>query len=187
MALASCKRPRKSASGERGQALLEMLPVVSLLLLITFGVVECSYALWQLEVITALTREGSNLASRGASLPGLPPSLMNTLTASANAVISDGSVLNLANNGEVIVSAVQRQSGGYIVIGQYPSGNFAASSRVGGMGASATLPATATANPIPMNSTIYITEVFTQYSSITPLGAFVNITMPSTLYDVAYF
>ncbi len=185
MAFASCKRPRKRASGERGQALLEMLPVVSLLLLITFGVVECSYALWQLEVITALTREGSNLASRGATLPGLPPSLMNTLQASANAVITDGSVLNLANNGEVIVTAVQRQSTGYVIIGQYPSGNYAASSRIGAMGGSAALPAIA--SPIPVNNTIYVTEVFTQYSSITPLGAFVNITMPSTLYDVAYF
>ena len=35
--------------------------------------------------------------------------------------------------------------------------------------------------------TIYVTEVFTSFTSITPLGAFVGYTMPPTLYDVAYF
>jgi len=195
MALVACKRSRKSANGERGQALLEFLPVIALLLVLAFGVIECSYAIWQLEVITALTREGSNLASRGAGLPCPaapaacpPPSLTETLQASANAVISDGAALNLATNGEVIVTAVQNLSGTFTISGQITSGNFNASSKIGtGVNAVATLPAAATATPIPNNSTIFVTEVFTKHSAITPLGAFVNFTMPTTLYDVAYF
>lgn len=189
------KRSRKSATGERGQALLEILPVISLLLLLAFGVIECSYAIWQLQVITALTREGSNLASRGAGLPcpappaACPaPSLTQTLQASANSVISDGAALNLATNGEVIVTAVQNLSGTFKISGQVSSGKFNASSRIGtGVNTAATLPAAATATPVPVNSTIFITEVFTKHSAITPLGAFVNFTMPTTLYDVAYF
>jgi hypothetical protein len=180
MALMTCKRPRKSANGERGQALLELVPVVVLMLILAFGVIECSYAIWQQEVITALTREGSNLASRGASLPcpAAPapcpaPSLGETLQASANAVIADGSMLNLATNGRVIVTAVQNEGGKFKILNQISSGSF-----------NATLPAVAS---IPLNGTVYVTEVFTKHSAITPLGGFVNVTMPSTLYDVAYF
>jgi len=177
MAFVACKRPRKSANGERGQALLELVPVAMLMLVLTFGVIETSYAIWQCEVIAALSREGSNLASRNSTLP-----------ASALAVIKDGAVLNSANNGqmEVIVTAVQNQGGTFKITGQATNGSLAASSRIGsGTGNNATLPTTAT--PIPLNGSVYVTEVFTKYSAITPLGAFVNVTMPSTLYDVAYF
>lgn len=177
------RRPRKNAGGERGQALLEMVPVAALLLTVIFGVIECSYAIWQVEVIAALTREGSNLASRNTALP-----------AAATAVIHDCNVINLSGNGEVIVTAVQNLSGTFTITGQTSSGSFTASSRVGsGVGASATIPAIpATATPpavgaIPLNGSIYVTEVFTQYTAITPLGAFVKLTLPSTLYDVAYF
>lgn len=175
IALLACKRPRKSANGERGQALLEMVPVATLMLLLTFGVIECSFAIWQLEVITALTREGSNIASRSDT----------PLSTTAQTVLNDGSVLNSANGGqmEVIVTAVQNQNGAFVITGQATSGNLAASSRIGSTG-NATLPAAAS---IPLNGSMYVTEVFTKYSSITPLGAFVNITMPPTLYDVAYF
>jgi hypothetical protein len=193
MALVACKRSRKSANGEQGQALLEFLPVIALLLVLAFGVIECSYAIWQLEVITALTREGSNLASRGAGLPcpAAPavcpaPTLTQTLQASANSVISDGAALNLATNGEVIVTAVQNVSGTFLITAQIASGSFNGTSRVGtGVNSNATLPATAT--PIPLNGTLYVTEVFAKHSAITPLGAFVNFTMPSSLYDAAYF
>jgi hypothetical protein len=172
--------------------LLELVPVVVLMLILAFGVIECSYAIWQQEVITALTREGSNLASRGASLPcpAAPapcpaPSLGETLQASANAVIADGSMLNLATNGRVIVTAVQNEGGKFKILNQISSGSFNASSRVGSaINGIATLPAVAS---IPLNGTVYVTEVFTKHSAITPLGGFVNVTMPSTLYDVAYF
>jgi len=183
MAFVARRRYRKNASGERGQALLEMVPVVALLLTVIFGVIECSYAIWQIEVIAALTREGANLASRNTALP-----------AAALDVINDGQVINLLGNGEVIITAVQNQGGTFTITGQTSSGGYAASSRVGtGVGAGATIPATAaTATPpatgaIPLNGSIYAAEVFTQYTPITPLGAFVKLTMPSTLYDVAYF
>lgn len=179
IALMVCKRPRKSATGERGQALLELLPVVSVLLVLIFGVIECSYAIWQLEVITALTREGSNLASRN-----------EPLSTAASVVITDGTTpLNLATNGEVIVTAVQNQSGNlsgpFLITDQALSGSLTASSRIGiGKGATATLPPGTT---IPLMDSIYVTEVFISYTPITPLGGFLKITMPSTLYDVAYF
>jgi hypothetical protein len=42
--------------------------------------------------------------------------------------------------------------------------------------------------PIPQpGATVYITEIFSPYSLITPLKAFLKNTTPSTIYDVAYF
>lgn len=177
MASVAYKRFRRSATGERGQALLEILPVIVLLLTLTFAVVDFGRAIWQVEVMTGLTREGSNLASRNTSL-----------TDSATAVISDGKAIGLATYGAVIVTSVQNQSGQFVIVGQTPTmGNLAAASRVGsGVGSTAVLPATATTVPLP-GGTIYVTEIFCTYSAITPLGAFVNYAVPSTLYDVAYF
>lgn len=176
MALLACKRPRKSPNGERGQALLELVPVAALMILITFGVIEVSYAIWQYEVIAALTREGSELASNDTPL-----------ATSATTVLTDGAVLNTADSGKmlVIVTAVQNIGGTFTITGQASSGSLAASSRVGsGTGTSASLPSVSS---IPLNGSMYVTEVFTQYAGITPLGAFVNFSMPATLYDVAYF
>jgi TadE-like protein len=180
------RRPQRNATGERGQALLELLPVMLVLLTLTFAVIDFGRAIWQLQVVTGLTREGSNLASRNTSLID-----------SAAAVMSDGrAVLNPANS-EVIITSVKNVGSAanpsFVIIDQYPTGNLLATSKIGtytGIGIqTATLPPAPTvAATIPQpGDTIYVTEIFSSFSPITPLGAFVNYTMPSTLYDVAYF
>lgn len=176
MAWCAYKRFSKGQSGQRGQSMLELLPVIGIMLMLTFGVIDLGRAIWQLQVISGLTREGSNLASRDTTLP-----------VSVSAVISDGAVLNLASNGDVIITSVQNQNGAFVITGQSSSGGIAARSKVGnGVGATATLPVTAETIP-QLNGTVYVTEVFSSFSPITPLGAFVNVTLPSTLYDIAYF
>jgi Flp pilus assembly protein TadG len=186
MALLDCKRTRRQhASRERGQALLELLPVISILLILGFGAIDLSRAIWQLQVISSLTREGSNLASRNTS-----PQL--TLTA----VVNDGAVLNLATNGEVIVTSVDNEGTSghakFFVTGQWVTGGLGLGSKVGkytghGQGTDkATLPTETPDVPVP-GGTVFITEVYSSYSPITPLGAFVKLVFPSTLYDIAYF
>lgn len=186
------KRSRKIANGERGQALLELWPVVTLLLILAFGVIDLGRAIWQVQVMTGLTREGSNLASRNTSLAD-----------SATAVVSDGAVLNLNGKntsgngyGRVIVTSVQNIAGSCIITGQYSTGTLAAQSKIGTYSvsppATGVLPTPCTASSTtytipPLNGTVYVTEIFSAYSPITPLGAFINIAMPPTLYDVAYF
>jgi Flp pilus assembly protein TadG len=173
-----CKLPRKMV-GERGQAILELLPVIVVLLTLTFAVIDFSRAIWQVQVLTGLTREGSNLASRNT-----------TLADSATAIINDGAALNLASNGYVIITSVQNVSGTLVITGQYSTGSISAASKIGTydplVPAPATLPATTPVVPQP-GDTIYVTEIFSKFSPITPLGAFVNFAVPSTLYDVAYF
>ena len=58
-------------------------------------VVDFSRAIHDEQVMTGLSRQGSNLASRGT-----------TLSASAAAVIAGDSPLNLSSNGEVIITSV---------------------------------------------------------------------------------
>ena len=61
------QRLRKLA-GSSGQSLVEFAVVLPLVLLIVLGVVEVAYALLDQQVVTKLTREGSNLISRDTSL-----------------------------------------------------------------------------------------------------------------------
>jgi hypothetical protein len=160
------------------------MPVIGLMLILSFGVIDTGRAIWQLQVITGLTREGSNIASRTGG------TVATALTDASNAVLSDGQAVNLSTTGEVIVTAVQNTNGKFVIIGQQiSSGGLALSSKVGnGINTVATLPATApTATVPPTNGTIYVTEIYSSYSPITPLGAFISYSMPSTLYDVAYF
>jgi Flp pilus assembly protein TadG len=139
------------------------------------AVIDLSRAIFDKEVLSDLARTGSNLASRGA-----------TLSAAANAVITEPSALNMASNGLAIVTAVTNNSGAITITGQAQAGGITGSSKVGVLGANAILPATNP--PIPSNGqTVYVTEVFYAFAPITPIGNFISIAFPSTLYDVAYF
>jgi Flp pilus assembly protein TadG len=180
------KLPKRHARSERGQAILEFAPVALLLLTMTFAVIDFGYYIWQNQVIIGLSREGSNLASRDTTLPG-----------AAAAVIADATTmhLNLLSNGKVIVTSVQNTGTpavpAYVITGQYvSSGTFNATSKVGTYSATtpkkATIPAYTPAIPQP-GATLFITEIYCSFSGITPLTHFVKYTMPTQMYDVAYF
>lgn len=198
MPLAAGKPTR--GNRERGQAILELLPVVALMLTLTFGVIDFGRLIWQQEVITALTREGSDVASRitGTDTNG-------ALTAGGAAVIGDGASLNLTTNGKVILTAVTNEGTStaplFVMTGQYFTGSLSATSKIGTYtspengGTTASNTVTLAADSLPgvtvaiptVGTTTYITEVYDSFSPITPLGAFVTLTLPSQLYDVAYY
>ena len=162
-------------SGESGQALLEFALIASIMIILALGVIDLGRAIFDKEVLSDLSRSGSNLASRGASL-----------SAAASAVITQPSDLNMASNGLVIVTAVTNNAGSITITGQASQGGISGSSRIGGLGGRATLPVTVPPIP-PAGQTVYVTEVFYTFSPITPIGKFMSIVFPSTLYDVAYF
>src|ERR1700704_2760489 len=62
------KRARASFSDPSGQSIIEFAIILPLVLILVLGVVEFSYELLDLHVVTKLTREGSNLISRDTGL-----------------------------------------------------------------------------------------------------------------------
>ncbi len=158
-----------------GQSMLEFLAAVGILLAAVSILVDFGRALNYEQVMIGLSRQGSNLASRG-----------DTLAQAAQAVINGFAPLN-SNNGEVIVTSVQTQRNVSKITGQASLGGIVAASKIGnGVGSTATVPA-GSANMLQNGQTIYITEIFYNYQSITPLGRLLNIVIPSPLYQVAYF
>ena len=181
------KRPtnRPSRRGRPGQSLIELTLVVVVLLVLTFGLIDFCRAIYMQQVITNLTREGANLASRG---PG--DTRTEIISNAVAAVIASATPLSITTNGVVIITAVTNNArGSFFIDEQQKKGALTATSKVGTrVGGAATLPNT---SPYPAlsqsNHTVYVAEIYYKYTPITPIGKFLKVTLPSQLYDAAYF
>src|SRR5208337_260243 len=144
----------------RGQAAAEFAVVAPLLLVLICGAIDFGRALNDVQIMADLTRQGSNLASRGTPL-----------NESAAAVVSGESGLDLVHFGDVIITSVTNENGSYKVSGQDSSTTdgltaLSSTSKIGtGVGATATLPAAAQSS-IPQNGqTLFVTEIFYTFTS----------------------
>ena len=182
LTLSSGQTCRKLVSRvESGQALIEFALILLPLVALALGVIEMANLIYDQQVLTHLSREGSNLASRNTSLT-------NTVTA----LLNEPTPFNLSTAGCVIVTQIANtgsgsgSSGTYVIQAQQSVCAISATSRVGtGIGTTATgLP---TAAEPQAGQSVYATEVFYRYTPLTPVGQLLKITLPSQLYDVAYF
>lgn len=191
---------RKLIDG-RGQSLVEFAFLMPLILVVALGVIEFGYALLDQHVVTKLTREGSNLISRDTSLDdaitamrsmSTRPVDFNTRSRVIFSVLKKGSTTSTANYDQVIL--YQRA--------EY--GSLAATSglRMRGSGTFGTGPDYVAANSdtntglqianlpayldVTRGGLVYVTEIFTTHNLITPLDRF-GVTVPNTLYSIAYF
>ncbi len=160
---------------DSGQAILECALSATILLILIFGLIDLSRAIFIAQILANLSGQGSSMASRGT-----------TLANTATAVVASSAPLDLNSHGRVIVSAVFNSNNVLKLTGQSSLGGIAASSHVGNViGGTATVPASAAPQP---NQTMYVTEVFYSFQAITPIGNFLSNTfLPSQLYDAAYF
>jgi Flp pilus assembly protein TadG len=178
---------RQNASG---QSLVELALIMPMLMVFVFGIVDFTRALYYKEVITNLAGEGSAAASR---------ELTTYFPTTVAAVMSDADI-NMTKNGCVVITQVTNPSSGkYTVSGQIISNpcNAGASdpSLIGcypppsGCG-NATIPTLVqTVLQSTTNPTVAITEVFYNYTPITPIGYFMhsNNLLPTKLYAIAYY
>lgn len=184
---------------ERGQSLIEGAVVLPLLMVVAFGVVEVGSAIRDDQVVTRLSREGSNLISRGTTLED---------AAAAMAAMS-GEPLDFRSNAKVIFTVLKR--GGTISSANYGQlalyqrleyGVGVGSSRLGGTGTFGPAPDYIAINseddtglqvgnaPAGVASVIggivYVTEIIVDRTPITPVARF-GINVPLELYSIAYF
>ena len=185
---------------DRGQSMIEFAVVLPLLLVVVLGLIEVSYALYDQHVVTKLTREGSNLISRDTSLQDAATALR---TLSVRPV-------DLAANSKVIFSVVMNVGatgssnyGQPILYQRYEyraiSGTSALSTSGGSHGRGPDFTAT---NP-DNDTALRVSESagqrhhsgrrdalrdrdLSRHTLITPFNRF-GVTVPSTLYSIAYF
>jgi Flp pilus assembly protein TadG len=178
-------------SDQSGQALVELSFGLVMLCVFVFGIIDFGRAVYDVQVMKNLVGEGSSLASRGTSVP-------STVTQ----VISDaGRDLHMSSNGCVIVTQVTNEGSGSLQVTEQSSGGGISGAScksvigcVSGTGGcstgNATLPRAAVnaLNAEVTGSAIYVTEIYYNYTTITPLPGFVGSSvLPSQFYAVAYY
>lgn len=186
---------------DAGQTLVEMAFVLPIILMVSLGVVEVSYAVLHQHVISRITREGANLISRDVALLDASNAIKTMSTTPVDftngsqlvlSVLKKGSTVGTANYDQVVL--YQRYSIGTLgtpstlttagpaVFGPAPDFKVANSDSDTNLRIT-NLPASV---DITRGGLLYIAEVFTQHASLTPLDKF-GVTIPPTLKSIAYF
>jgi hypothetical protein len=183
-----------------GQSIVEFSIILPLVLVLVLGVVEFSYELLDLHVVTKLTREGSNLISRDTSL----------LDAGTAMVSMSSRPVDFNNGSKLIFSVIKtgvttgtNNFNKQILYQRYEYGSLSAQSALTIKGAGSfgggpeyqavnadsntglqvtNLPASL----VGTGGMIYVTEIYSKHALITPFDRF-GIKLPETLYSIAYF
>jgi Flp pilus assembly protein TadG len=184
----------------RGQTLIEFTVALPLLLLIFLGVVDMGYLLLDQHVVTKLSREGSNMISRDTTL--------QDAAAALNGMSSRP--VDFSTNSRMILSVIRNVSTGgaanfnkAVLYARYEYGGLSATSRILTAGTPSFGPAPDYQTSNSDNNTslqvtnlppglivtgglLYVTEIYTTHILLTPLDKF-GVTLPQTLYSIAYF
>jgi len=180
---------------EGGQSLAEFGITLPILIALVLGVIELGYALFQTQLVTSMAREGSNLIARQVTINDAEAALQTM-----------SGLVRFDANSTLILSVVRLGVGGTnanvpIIVQRHSVGAFAASSVLGdppqsayqgspdynaydpdndgSIRVSGALPNGLTLTP---GESVYLTEVFTQRTSIVPF-----LPLPATLRAAAYF
>jgi hypothetical protein len=187
--------------GSSGQSLVEFSLVLPFLIVLAFGVTEVGYALLDQHVVTKLSREGSNLISRNATLQDAATAVRNMTTRPVD--FDNGSTMILS----VLKKIALPGSANFdrvILYQRYEFGTLSVQSSLKTVGPASfggpphyvapnsdqntnlrvkDLPANI---DIASGNLLYVTEVFATHTRITPLDRF-GITVPDRLHSIAFF
>ncbi len=184
---------------DEGQSLVEFAIVLPFLVLLVLGVVELSYALLDMHVATSFSREGSNLISRNTSMQDAVTAMRQMSSRPID--LDDGSSTIILSVVRQISSPGAANNGQNILYQRTQYGTYPASSQLsGGQGAFGGAPDYQALDPdndgalrvsglpvaLPPGGTLYITEVYTRHTALTPLASF-GVRVPDHLYAIAYF
>jgi hypothetical protein len=193
---------RRRLSCDAGQGLIEFAMVTPIFLLLALGVIELGYAMLDQHIVTKLSREGSNLISRDSTLQDAATAMQSMATRPVDfsgttsrlilSVIKRGGTTGTPNYNKDILyqrhqigglpNASQLMTRGAVSFGSAP--DYTAPNSDTNTNLQITnLPPTVSLAPGGM---VYVTEVYTKHSSITPLEGF-GLALPETLYSIAYF
>lgn len=159
--------------GRKGQGLVELVVALPFLIVLVFGILEVARLLEQQHAISGLTREGANIASRGATLQ---QALQSTRTAQEAG--------GFGTQGGVIVSRLIVEDGLPVVVEQVISEGAGEMSRVALPDSIAT-PYTTVG--LVEGHSYYVVEMFLPYESHTPLERLMESLVPELLYDRTLF
>jgi Flp pilus assembly protein TadG len=170
--------PAHRIHDQSGQASVEFVFAVLILTVLVFGLIDFSRFIDTRQTLISVSRDGSNLALR-----------QTDLTNAVAAVIAAASPLTINNmgtgpKGYVIITEVTKNNN----VNKIAKGGLTGvSSKIGtGVNQPATMPANVVGIPQP-NDRVYITEVYYSYQPITPIGKLLKATLPTQIYDIAYF
>jgi Flp pilus assembly protein TadG len=188
-------------SGESGQTLVEMALVLPLLLLVALGVVESGYFMVDHQVVTKLSREGSNLTSRNTSLQDAVNALKSMSANPVNFDTRSKVILSVLKRGDRVGTANYNK---IFLYQRHAYGVMATSSKLTTLGSVAfggppdyvainpddTVALQVTNVPanliVPLGGVLYVTELATTHELLTPLAHF-GIALPTSVYSIAYF
>jgi len=170
--------PTKRLRDEQGSSLIELALCLPMMLVLVFGLIDFSQIIFDNEVMSGITRQGSDLASRGTSL-----------TDTVSALGTQGAAMNIGTQGRIIVTEINNNNAGHPQIydqRESPTGIAATSVTASWVQNPARMPSNAKA-VLNAGQSLYVTEVFYSYSPMTPVGGFLKTSLASTLYEAAYF
>jgi hypothetical protein len=184
-----------------GQTLIEFTLVLPLILLLMLGVVEVGYALVDQHVVTKLSREGANLISRNATIDQALVAMRNMSTRPVDFTNGARVIFSVIRKGATVNTPNYNQT---ILLRRFEYGTIPGQSEIRMTGSGSFTGADHTAvnsdyntglqvaslpqglENIPIGGMVYITEIYATHQRLTPLHNF-GITVPQTLYSIAYF
>jgi Flp pilus assembly protein TadG len=193
-------KPRFHATS--GQSLIEFALMLPLVLLVALGVIETSWGLLDDHVVTKLSREGSNLISRDTTIQDATTAIRQMASRPVN--FDDGSstvIFSVIKRGAITGTANYNKAFLYqrYTYGTYPGTSqfsTAGSASFGGapdymaINPDTNAALQLTSDPVGLvpnpGQLIYVTEVFSRHTLLTPLDRF-GISLPTTLNSVAFF